>query len=60
VHFAVSCIGSDPLGRPQTVDRFANQLWLPARQTPEQAAAIGFDWFNVGSICAASSRNLFQ
>jgi hypothetical protein len=45
MHFTVTCVGSDPLGLRETLERFANEQWLPAHATPEQAVAIAMDQF---------------
>lgn len=45
MHFTVTCIGSDPLGLRETLERFANEQWLPAHVTREEAAEIVFDQF---------------
>ena len=45
MHFTVTCLGRDPLGLRETLERFAAEQWLPAHATPEQAAEIVFDQF---------------
>ena len=45
MHFTVASLGRDPLGLRETLDRFANEQWLPAHATPEQAAEIVLDQF---------------
>jgi hypothetical protein len=45
MHFTVTCIGSDPLGLRETLERFANEQWLPVHVTREEAAAIVLDQF---------------
>jgi hypothetical protein len=40
MHFTVTCLGSDPLGLGETLERFANEQWLPAHVTREEAAAM--------------------
>jgi hypothetical protein len=37
--------GSDPLSLRDSLERFANQQWLPVHATPEEAAAIVFVQF---------------
>jgi hypothetical protein len=45
MRFTVKCHGSDPLGLRDTLQRFANEQWLPAHATRKQAAAILLDQF---------------
>lgn len=43
--FTVTCIGSDPLDLRETLERFANEQWLPAHVAPEQVVKIVLDQF---------------
>jgi hypothetical protein len=45
MHFTVTCIGSDPLGLLEMLERFANEQWLPAHVTRDEAAVIALDQF---------------
>jgi hypothetical protein len=45
MHFTVTCIGSDPLGLREKLEQFANEQWLPAHVTREEATAIVLDQF---------------
>ena len=45
MRFTVTCHGADPLNLRETLERFANEQWLPAHVTREEAAAIVVDQF---------------
>ena len=45
MHFTVTCLGSDPLGLRETLERFAIEQWLPAHVTGDEAAEIVRDQF---------------
>jgi hypothetical protein len=45
MHFTVSTEGRDSLGLRQIAENFANQQWVPAHYTPEQAANFLHDQF---------------
>ena len=45
MRFTVTCIGSDPLGLREMLERFANERWLPVHVTRDEAAAIALDQF---------------
>jgi hypothetical protein len=45
MQFSVTCHSSDPLGLRDTLERFANEQWLPAHVSREEAAEIVVDQF---------------
>jgi hypothetical protein len=45
MHFTVTCHGNDPLALREVLERFANEQWLPAHVSREEAAEIVVDQF---------------
>jgi hypothetical protein len=45
MRFTASCLGRDPLGLRERLETFANEQWLPAHTTREQAVEIVLDQF---------------
>jgi hypothetical protein len=61
MRFTVTCIGSDPLGLRETLERFANEQWLPTHATREEAAEIVVDQFRrtiAQALAGMAGRNL--
>jgi hypothetical protein len=45
MRFKATCLGRDPLGLRELLETFANEQWLPAHATREQATEIVLDQF---------------
>jgi hypothetical protein len=48
MRFTVTCYGADPFNLRETLERFANEQWLPTHLTREEAAAIVLDQVQAG------------
>jgi hypothetical protein len=45
MRFTTTCIGADPLGLREKLGRFANEQWLPAHVTRDEAVEVVVDQF---------------
>jgi hypothetical protein len=45
MRFTVTCHGSDPLRLRETLEKFANERWLPEHVTRDEALEIVLDQF---------------